>query len=130
MVTTRETQGARNRLESERNRLEEIRHSLVNDASLDQPERLATAELSQADQHPADIGTEMFEREKDLSILEQVDAELQSVDRALRRLDDGTYGTCEACGGPIGAERLRARPAARMCVDDQARMERMNGHGR
>ena len=82
-----------------------------------------------SDQHPADVGTEMFEKEKDISILEQVTSELSDVDRALQRLDAGTYGVCEACGKPIGAERLRARPAATYCVRDQAMIERANGHG-
>jgi RNA polymerase-binding protein DksA len=129
MSTTREARGTRSRLEAERARLEEVRTSLLDQSSPDEAERLATTELSLADQHPADIGTEMFEREKDLSIVEQVTAEIHDVERALRRLDEGSYGRCEACGRPIGAERLRARPAANLCVEDQARLERSNGHG-
>ena len=77
------------------------------------------AELSSWDQHLAEVGTEVFEQEKGLSILEQVEAELADVELALRRLDEGTYGTCEACGRPIDEDRLRARPEARFCVTDQ-----------
>jgi len=51
-------------------------------------------------------------------ILEQVDAELADVERALRRLDDGTYGVCEACGEPISPARLESSPAARLCAHD------------
>ncbi|MEY2565707.1 MAG: hypothetical protein QOE35_236 [Actinomycetota bacterium] len=114
--------GARARLEDERRRLDEVRESL--DGLGEESERESLSELSGADQHQADIGTETFDREKDLSILEQVEAELADVAHALERLDDGTYGVCEACGKPIGDERLEALPAARFCVDDQALAER------
>jgi DnaK suppressor protein len=130
MITTRQTEVARHRLEAERVRLEEVRDSVLEEAAPEVVGAMAAQELSSADQHPADIGTELFEREKDLSILEQVAAELGDVDRAVRRLADGKYGVCEACGKPIGAARLEARPATTLCVDDQARVERFNGHGR
>lgn len=51
-------------------------------------------------------------------------AALEDIDRAMRMLDGGTYGLCEACGLPIPAERLEANPAARFCVKDQAGQER------
>jgi RNA polymerase-binding transcription factor DksA len=117
-----ENDAARARLDEERRRLEEVRESL--DGMADESERESLSELSGADQHQADIGSETFEREKDLSILEQVEAELADVTHALDRLDDGTYGICEACGKPIGEERLEAVPAARFCLEDQARAER------
>jgi DnaK suppressor protein len=113
---------ARQRLLGEQSRLQQIRRSLM-DETADQPERDALSELSLVDQHPAEIGTETFEREKDLSILEQVDGQLRDVDRAMTRLDDGTYGTCEACGRPIDSARLEARPATRFCLDDQMAAE-------
>ena len=114
--------GARERLDEERRRLEEVRDSI--DTMSDESERESLSELSSADQHQADIGSETFDREKDLSILEQVEAELADVAHALERLDQGTYGTCEACGQPIADERLEAIPAARCCLKDQALAER------
>ena len=48
----------------------------------------------------------------------------------MRMLDKGTYGTCEACGMPISPERLEVQPAARLCLDDQRRVERRPGAGR
>jgi RNA polymerase-binding transcription factor DksA len=117
-----EADAARTRLDEERRRLEEVRESF--DGIGDESERDNLSELSGADQHQADVGSETFEREKDLSILEQVEAELADVAHALERLDEGTYGTCEACGKPIGDERLEAMPAARFCLDDQALAER------
>ena len=71
-----------------------------------------------------DPGTETFDREADLSLLEQMEAELADVEHALRRIDDGTYGTCEACGRPIGDDRLEVLPAARFCLADQPAAER------
>ena len=46
---------------------------------------------------------------------------LKEIEAALGRIDDGTYGACQLCGKPIGAERLRALPWARLCIDDQRR---------
>ena len=115
---------ARKRLTQERTRLEHIRNGFVSEQSGDTPDWGATAELSVVDQHPADIGTETFERDKDMSILYNIEAELSDVDRALRRLDDGAYGRCEACGRSIGAARLEARPMTRFCIEDQANAER------
>jgi RNA polymerase-binding transcription factor DksA len=118
-------QEARKRLEQERERLQSLL-STVELATPDETQADALAELSVADQHPADYGTETFEREKDVSIRTQVEAELADIDRAFKHLEDGTYGMCEACGKPIGAERLKVVPWARFCVKDQARHEREN----
>ncbi len=114
---------ARERLLAERARLEGVRENFADEHLGDESEQESLAELSSFDQHEADIGTETFEREKDLSILEQVEAELADVEHAIRRLEEGTYGTCEACGRPIGDERLQAMPATRLCRDDQLKAE-------
>lgn len=115
---------ARERLEQERERLEQVRRSFQPGDQEGEVGVEAPDELSAVDQHPADLGTDTFERQKDLSILESVEAELVEVERAERRIEEGTYGVCEGCGKPIGAARLEARPAARLCVEDQARAER------
>lgn len=113
---------ARTRLAEERRRLEETRRAaqdLVAGTTED-----AVQELSSYDQHLADQGTETFERERDTSVLQRVEAQLQEVDNAEARIEAGTYGTCELCGRPIGDERLEAMPMARYCLEDQARAER------
>jgi RNA polymerase-binding transcription factor DksA len=107
---------ARKRLLEERERLRRIADALSADAGEGASERDALSELSLADQHPADLGTEMFEREKDLSILESLEAELVEIEAALQRLDDGTYGVDEVTGEPIDPERLEAYPTARTNV--------------
>ena len=115
---------ARQRLDEEASRLTDIRDRFSEEGLTNESEADSLGELSGADQHQADVGTETFNRERDLSILEQVEAELADVSHALKRLDDGTYGTCEACGKPIDDERLEALPATRFCLEDQAVAER------
>jgi RNA polymerase-binding protein DksA len=119
-----DSDAARELLEQERVRLSSVRDGLDIENPSDETESQTMGELSDIDQHQADVGTETFEREKDYSILERVEAELADIEHALKRLDDGTYGTCEACGKPIGDDRLEAMPAARFCVDDQQLAER------
>lgn len=113
---------ARERLRRERERLEDLRRVLTDRGLGSAASR--EAELSPSDQHPADIATGVFEREKEISIIERIDSQLLDVDHAMRRIDAGTYGTCEACGRTIPPERLEALPAARFCIDDQVRVER------
>lgn len=124
-MRAKEREAIRGRLEAEHDRLLNIKSSVIDGSALESSERAHTAEPSMSDQHPADIGTETFEREKDLSILEHIDSEMREVAWAIRRLDDGSYGTCEDCGREITPARLGARPATRYCLDDQARRERL-----
>jgi RNA polymerase-binding transcription factor DksA len=119
-----DTDEAGRRLEAERERLGELREEFALEHLQSESEQENLSELSTAAQHQADLGTETFDRERDLSILEQVEAELADVEHALERLESGTYGTCEACGRPIDEARLEAQPATRFCVDDQAAAER------
>ena len=116
---------AAKRLEEERTRLQGIREGIQRE----QDDAISEAgnELSSFDQHPGDSGTETFEMEKNVSLLEQVDDELLEVEGAVQRLERGTYGTCQVCGRPIGDERLEAMPATRFCVEDQAKAEREGG---
>jgi RNA polymerase-binding transcription factor DksA len=118
-----EMEEARSRLEAERDRLEGTRTAFDGDHLHDESGYDSVSELSHLAQHQADMATETFEREKDFSILQDVEEELADVERALVRLDDGTYGRCDACHAPIDDERLEARPAARFCVDHQTRAE-------
>ena len=55
----------------------------------------------------------------DLDVLEAIEVELADVSRALERLDEGTYGTCEACGAALPDEQLARQPAARFCGEHQ-----------
>ena len=110
-------------LHDEQVRLEQVRNAVLEETAATESEGAAIVELSVVDQHPADVGSETFEREKQASILDLAERQLQDVERAVSRLDAGTYGTCEACGALIPVERLEARPATRFCLDDQQRAE-------
>jgi RNA polymerase-binding protein DksA len=70
------------------------------------------------DDEPADAGTATFEREKDLSIENNVRDLLHKIDRALKRMDDGTYGVCDVCGKPIEKARVKALPYVDLCIKD------------
>jgi DnaK suppressor protein len=117
---------ARRRLGEERTRLEGIRDGLQREQEAATSD--TAGELSSFDQHPGDSGTETFELEKNVSLLEQVEDELGEIETAFGRLERGTYGTCQACGRPIGDERLEAMPATRFCIEDQAKAEREAGY--
>ncbi|MGI6097515.1 MAG: TraR/DksA C4-type zinc finger protein [Dethiobacteria bacterium] len=77
--------------------------------------RDSTAELSPVDNHPADLGSENYERSKDISLHEKNKRLLQSIDDALLRIADGTYGICRRCGEEIPRERLEAVPETEFC---------------
>lgn len=112
------------RLTEERERLQQLRDGLAEETVQPGAGAEDVSELSSIDQHPADIGTEEFEREKDLSIIENLEGELTSIEAAFARVEDDTYGKCEVCGKDIGAERLEARPAATLCIEHQQAAER------
>lgn len=75
------------------------------------------SELSTYDNHPADIGSEVFERSKDFALREHAMISLTAVDDALERIDEGSYGICDVCGREIAPERLEARPSTTICRD-------------
>lgn len=110
-------------LEQEAERLWSIVHSL-RENGLDVPQAYSVAELSSYDQHPADNGSETFERGKDLGLLRSTYEQLAQVERAKERLYNGGYGTCTECGGPIGKERLRALPWATLCIQCKTEQEK------
>lgn len=70
------------------------------------------------DEEFADAGTATFERERDLSIENNVKDLLQKIDRAIGRIDAGTFGICERCGKPIEKARIKALPYANLCIKD------------
>jgi len=70
------------------------------------------------DDESADAGTATFEREKDLSIENNVRDLLQKIERALKRIEAGTYGACDRCGKPIEKARIKALPYVDLCIKD------------
>jgi DnaK suppressor protein len=74
--------------------------------------------------HPAEDASELFLRERNLAISNDLRSELDEVEQALVRINDGTYGKCQVCGEQINPERLEARPAAIYCIQHQRERER------
>ena len=109
---------ARSRLQSDLERVQGLIGDLRGEG-LDQEEADQVGDLSHLPTHPADQGSETFEREKDMAILEQLEREHAEIEAALQRLDQGTYGIDEVTGDPISPERLEAYPIARTNVDPE-----------
>lgn len=124
-VTGEVPDDARARLEQERARLQGLREGVLQETSSDASQQDELGELSVADQHLADVATELFEREKNISLLETFEDELREIEAALARIEAGTYGSCERCRAPIGRARLEAVPHARFCVVHQNETDRM-----
>jgi DnaK suppressor protein len=72
----------------------------------------------------ADTGTKTFEREQEISLANNILERITQVERALERLDEGSYGWCERCGNAIPVERLAAFPSATLCVSCKQLEER------
>lgn len=93
-------------------------------ALLAERERLL-AELGEPIENPGQMtygsqaaaATQVFEQQRDLALRDRSRTELHRVDVALRKLDAGTYGTCESCGNLIAPERLEAIPWVELCID-------------
>ena len=79
--------------------------------------------LSHVPLHLADAGTDNFEQEFDLSLIENEQETLHQVEEALGRIDSGTYGQCEECAGMVAKPRLQALPYTRLCIDCARAME-------
>ncbi|MFC4769534.1 TraR/DksA C4-type zinc finger protein [Effusibacillus consociatus] len=117
-LTSEQLRELRIRLEEE---MTDIRNSLDANDRYGIPDSMADqlGELSMYDNHPADIGDELYERGKDLALRDAASIRLIEIDEALERMEDGTYGTCTHCGQAIPFERLQAQPAAEFCIDCQ-----------
>jgi DnaK suppressor protein len=105
----------RSKLEAERVRLSAELTDLEQDA-FGESQSASTGENNYRD-HMADSATETFERERDLTLSENLRELLGQTERAIARIDEGEFGFCARCGGRIPADRLGAHPAAELCFD-------------
>jgi len=122
-LTTQEIDELRTRLESERGELAD-QLTTIEDQAFAATQSDMSGDVG-VDDESADAGTATFEREKELSIEQNVRDLIQKIDRALKRIDDGTYGICEVCGKPIEKARIKALPYVDLCIKDaQARSRR------
>jgi RNA polymerase-binding protein DksA len=118
-----ETRLTKKELADLRIRLEEERVQLDTQLTTIETDSFASTQSDSAgdvglDDEPADAGTATFEREKDLSIENNVRDLLHKIDRALKRMDEGTYGICDVCGKPIEKARVKALPYVDLCIKD------------
>jgi len=86
------------------------------DAALNKNRMEASGDLSAMPIHMADIGTDNFEQEFTLSLMQSESVMLSQIDEALRRIGEGTYGGCEVCQGKITKARLAALPFTSKCI--------------
>ena len=115
LVTKLDIQRYRKRLEAELAELLGQRADL--EASTTASLADATGEVG-FDEEFADAGSFTFQRERDLSLVDNANDLIGKVEHALALIDTGGYGRCEACGGAIEAERLDALPYATLCLAD------------
>ncbi len=83
-----------------------------------------TSGESPYDQHMAETAAATLDREIDLTLQENARATLSKIERALHKLEEGSYGRCDKCGKPIGEGRLEVAPYASLCVDCKRLEER------
>ncbi|MDD4266610.1 MAG: TraR/DksA family transcriptional regulator [Pirellulales bacterium] len=83
----------------------------------------SNGDLSSMPIHMADLGTDNFEQEFTLTLMESGGGTLQLIESALERIEDGVYGQCEECGARIPKTRLNALPFATMCVKCASQLE-------
>ena len=117
-MSTLDTTEYRKQLEEEKARLQHAIGFLERENPGSISEELGEVADGGTDNHLADTATAMYDRELDEGLEEGAKDTLAEIEAALQRIDEGTYGTCEVCGKPIGAERLSAIPWTRLCIDD------------
>ena len=86
-------------------------------AALHNSRQDASGDLSKVPLDMADIGSDNYEQEFTLSLIESEQATLQEIDEALGRIDNKSYGKCERCGHQIPVARLRVKPHAKYCIE-------------
>lgn len=104
---------------------QQLRESVasIEEGGLNEALEDSISELSTYDQHPGDIGSEVFERSKDMSLREADRIKLEAVDDALMRMENGKYGYCDTCGREIAPERLEAIPYTTICKECKEKKE-------
>ena len=93
------------------------------DAALKKTRSEANGDLSSMPIHMADIGSDNYEQEFTLSLMQTEEGTLESIETALEKIEDGVYGQCDECGAVISKMRLNAIPYAPLCIKCAQKME-------
>ena len=88
----------------------------MQDSALGKSVAAAAGDLSTVPYHMADVGTDNYEHEFTLGLIENEEEELREIDEALQRIEDKSFGLCETCEKPIPKARLKVIPYARLCI--------------
>jgi DnaK suppressor protein len=122
-LTKREVQELAKQLHDERaelaSQLEELEHTTFAAAQSEMSGEMGF------DEEFADAGTATFERERDESLVNNLQDLIQRIDKALAKVPEGTYGLCDRCGKPIEKLRIKALPYANLCIKDKQEEERV-----
>jgi RNA polymerase-binding transcription factor len=124
MVTNTELD--ENFIAKQKERLQSLREELLRiTRAAEEDERTRTEQDADFTEHDAgDMSRDIFDREVDATIVEQVEQRLAIVERALQKIEEGTYGLSDVSGEPIPRGRLEAVPEAIRTVEEQQRFER------
>ena len=87
----------------------------------------SSGDLSNMPIHMADIGSDNYEQEFNLGLIESEDLVLREIEEALERIDEGTFGVCDVCQKAIKKSRLKAVPHAKLCIECQRKEEEEGG---
>lgn len=105
-----------------RTRLQDNMRALRRALTDETPEN--TGESAAGEDHPGDLGTQTFDQERNIDIMENEQSRIYAINEALVKIPKGEYGYCEKCKQPISKSRLEALPYAKLCVDCQEARER------
>jgi DnaK suppressor protein len=122
-LTKKEIQELKQQLLDERAKLD-LQYKELEESTFGSNQSDLSGEMS-FDEEYADAGTATFERERDLSLVNNLRDLIDRIDKALAKIDDGTYGLCDRCGKPIEKLRLKALPYANLCIKDKQAEERV-----
>jgi DnaK suppressor protein len=122
-ITKKELDDLKARLVSERKDLE-AQYTELEESTFATNQSELTGEMG-FDEEYADAGTATFERERDLSLVNNLRDLMERIDKALAKMNEGTYGLCDRCGRPIEKLRLKALPYANLCLKDKQAEERV-----
>jgi len=98
--------------------------SALEKAALQDSRQDASGDLSKMPLDMADIGSDNYEQEFNLGLIETEQATLGEIEEALDRIEKKQFGTCVSCGGPIPKARLKVKPHARLCIECKRREEK------
>jgi DnaK suppressor protein len=122
-ITSKEQAELKQRLIAERRDLQ-TQYDDIAESTFSSDQSEMTGEMG-FDEEYADAGTATFERERDLSLSNNLRDLMDRIDKALAKMEQGTYGLCDRCGRPIEKARLKALPYANLCLKDKQAEERV-----